>query len=71
MSSPTANHHQVVKIILRYLQGTHHQGLAFTPSPLTLFTYSDAYWVGDPMNRKSIFVILVFLGNFPITWSAK
>lgn len=71
MSSPTANHHQVVKIILRYLQGTHHQGLAFTPSPLTLFTYSDADWVGDPMNRKSIFVILVFLGNFPITWSAK
>ena len=71
MSSPTSNHLQAVKRILRYLQGSIHQGLVFTPGPFTLSAYSDADWVGDPMDRKSISSILVFLGNSPITWFAK
>ena len=71
MSSPTSNHLIAAKRILRYLQGTIHHGLAFTPSPSTLFAYSDADWASDPMDRKSIFGILVFLGNSPITWSVK
>ncbi|XP_030945775.1 uncharacterized protein LOC115970250 [Quercus lobata] len=71
MSSPTSNHLQAAKRILRYLQGSIHQGLAFTPGPLTLSAYSDADWAGDPMDKKSISGILVFLGHSPITWSAK
>lgn len=71
MSNPTSNHLQAAMRILRYLQGSIHQGLAFTPSPFTLFTYSDVDWAGDPLDRKSISSIFVFLGNSPITWSAK
>ena len=71
MAIPTSNHLQAAKRILRYLQGTIHQGLAFTPSPLVLSAYSDSDWAGDPLDRKSIFGILVFLSNSPITWSAK
>ena len=48
MSSPTSNHLQAAKRILRYLQGSIHQGLAFTPGLLTLSAYSDADWAGDP-----------------------
>ena len=42
MSSPTSNHLQAAKRILRCLQDSIHQGLAFTPGPLTLSAYSDA-----------------------------
>ena len=56
---------------MRYLQANVHQGLAFTPSPLVLSAYSDLDWVGDPLDRKSISSILVFIGNSPITWSTK
>ena len=71
MANPTSNHLQVAKRILRYLQGTVHQGLSFTLGPLVLSAYSDANWAGDPLDRKSISGIVVFLGHSPITWSAK
>lgn len=67
MSNPTFNHLQVAKRILRYLQGSIYQELAFTLGPSTLSTYSDADWTSDPMDRRSISSILVFLGNSPIT----
>ena len=54
MSFPTSNHLLLAKRILRYLQGTIHQGLAFTLGLFTLSAYSDANWAGDPMDRKSI-----------------
>ena len=71
MSSPTTNHLQAAKRILRYLQGSLYQGLTFTPGPLTLSACSDTDCAGEPMDRNSIYGILVFLGNSPITWSTK
>ena len=71
MSLPTQNHLQAAKCILRYIQGTLHYGLAFTPGPISLSAYSDADWAGDPVDRRSITGIDVFFGNCPITWSAK
>ena len=67
MSSPTHNHLQAVKRILKYLQGTLHYGIAFTPDPISLSAYSDVDWAGDPVDRRSITGIVVFLGNSPIT----
>ena len=71
MSGPTQTHLQATKRILRYLQGTLHYGLAFTPGLSSLSAYSDADWVGDPVDRKSITSIVAFFGNCSITWSAK
>ena len=71
MSPPTHNHLQAAKRILRYLQGSLHFGIAFTTGPISLSAYSDVDWVGHPVDRRSITSMVVFLGNSPITWSAK
>ncbi|XP_028116979.1 uncharacterized protein LOC114314723 [Camellia sinensis] len=36
-----------VKHLLRYLKGTIHQGLSFTPGPLELHAFSDSDWAGS------------------------
>ena len=55
MAAPRSPHYVVVLRILRYLKGTIGYGLHFSShSSLTLQTYSDADWVGDPTDRQSI-----------------
>uniref|UniRef100_A0A2N9FW81 Reverse transcriptase Ty1/copia-type domain-containing protein n=1 Tax=Fagus sylvatica TaxID=28930 RepID=A0A2N9FW81_FAGSY len=71
MSAPTTIHLAAAKRILRYLRGTLHHGIAFTPGPLQLSAYTDADWAGDPDDRRSTSGYLVYLGSNPITWSAK
>ena len=71
MSTPTQNHLQAAKRILRYLQGTLHFGIAFTSSPISLSAYSDSDWDGDPMDRRSLTGMVLFFGNSPISWSTK
>ena len=60
ISSPTHNHLQAAKRILRYLQGTLHFGIAFTSGPISLSTYSDSDWAGDPMDRRSLTGMVIF-----------
>ena len=71
MAFPTSVHLMAAKRILRYLKGTLHLGLSFTPGPLTLSAFTDADWAGDPDDRRSTSGLLVFLSPNPITWSAK
>ena len=71
MGNPTQNHFQASKRILRYIRGTLHYGVAFTPGYPSLSTYSDAHWAGDSIDHKFITSIVVFFGNCLITWSAK
>jgi hypothetical protein len=71
MAAPTTTHLAAAKRILRYLRGTLHHGIAFTPGPLQLSAYTDADWAGDPDDRRSTSGYLVYLGSNPITWSAK
>ena len=59
------------KRILCYLKGSLDKGILFQPDPLTLTTFTDADWVGDPFDRRSTSSITVFLGNNPITWMSK
>ena len=71
MSTPTQNHLQAAKRILRYLQGTLHFGIAFTSGPISLSTYCYFDWAGDPMDRRSLTGMVLFFGNSPISWFAK
>ncbi|KAF5960844.1 hypothetical protein HYC85_002053 [Camellia sinensis] len=60
-----------VKHLLRYLKGTIHQGLSFTPGPLELHAFSDSDWAGSVSDRQSTIGYCVFLGPNLISWSAK
>ena len=71
MHAPTDIHLTAAKHILRYVRGTIDHGLFYTPGPISLSTFSDVDWAGDPNDRRSTLGLLVFLGNNPITWSAK
>jgi transposase InsO family protein len=71
MNTPTDIHLTAAKRILRYLRGTLDHGLHYTPGPISISAFSDADWAGDPNDRRSTSGLLFFLGNNPITWSAK
>ena len=42
MSNPTTIHLEAAKKVVRYLRGTLHHGISFSPGPLTLTAFSDA-----------------------------
>ena len=71
MQHPTTTHLEAAKHVLRYVRGTLHFGIHLSAGPLTLSAFLDAYWAGDPSNRKSTTRLLVFLGSNPILWSSK
>ena len=71
MSKPTSIHLEAAKRVLRYVKGTLHHGISFSPRPLTLIAFSNADWAGDPTDRCSTTGLLVFLGSSPISWSTK
>lgn len=71
MHSPTQSHFASVKRILRYVKGTLHQGLCFTPSSLFMTAFCDADWAGNQFDRRSTSGFCVFLGDNIISWSAK
>ena len=71
MSKHTSVHLEATKPVLRYLRGTLHHGIFFSPGPLTLTVFSDVDWAGDHTDRHSTIGLLVFLGPNPISWSTK
>ncbi|KAL6269518.1 hypothetical protein ACE6H2_026429 [Prunus campanulata] len=71
MTTPTEAHFDLVKRILRYIQGTIQYGIHFTTGPWHLQAYSDADWAGDLNTRRSTTGFVVFLGNNPISWQSK
>ena len=46
-------------------------GISFSLGTLTLTTFFDADWVGDPTDRRFTTSLLVFLGPSSISWLAK
>jgi len=50
--SPTSVHMTAAKCALRYLKGTLHYGLYYTPSSLKLNVFSDFDWAGSPDDKK-------------------
>ncbi|CAL1356765.1 unnamed protein product [Linum trigynum] len=72
MHAPTQLHWQHIKRLFCYLKGTSHLGLrldsASTPS---LVVFADSNWAGDPNDRTSTMVFLVYYGSNLISWKSK
>ena len=72
MDAPRYPNYAVVLMILRYLKGTVFDGLHFpSHSSLTLQAYSDAYWAGNPTDRRSTTGYCFLLGDSLISWRSK
>jgi hypothetical protein len=71
LHAPTNLHMAIVKIILRYVQGTLSTSLKFccTSSP-ALSVFSDVDWVGCPDDQKSTSGFVIFLGSNLVSWSS-
>jgi histone deacetylase 1/2 len=72
MGSPTTDHWQGIKRILRYLHGTTNLGLHIKPSTdLDIAGFSDADWATSIDDRKSMAGQCVFLGETLISWASR
>lgn len=72
MHKPTTTHWTAAKRVLRYLAGTYTAGIFLSRhSNMSLHAYSDADWAGDKDDYTSTGAYVVFLGQHPISWSAK
>ena len=64
MDAPRSIHYTVVLRILRYVKGTLYHGLHYSSqSFLELHAYSNADWVGDPIDPCSIIGFYFLLGT--------
>ncbi|XP_068322451.1 uncharacterized mitochondrial protein AtMg00810-like [Pyrus communis] len=71
MRSPSTTHWAAVKRILHYLKATHDRGIVYKPSSLSLTTFADADYAGDPDDRRSTGGHCIFLGDNLISWISK
>ena len=64
MDAPRFVHYVAVLLILRYVKGTLYHGLHYSSqSFLELHAYSNADWVGDPIDPCSIIGFYFLLGT--------
>ncbi|XP_020696952.2 uncharacterized protein LOC110110013 [Dendrobium catenatum] len=71
MHDPEPSHIHLLKRLLRYIKGMVHFGLSITKTNLHLCTFSDAYWAGDPITRKSTSKYCTFFCDTLISWTVK
>lgn len=69
MSNPIDVHFQLVKRIIRYLQGTMAYGLTYSYAHPLVF--SDADWASDINTKRLTTGYVVFLGHNPVSWQLK
>ncbi|XP_028063613.1 uncharacterized protein LOC114266877 [Camellia sinensis] len=72
MATLLSPHYDTLVCILRYLKGTMFHGLHYSAHfSLQLHAFYDAYWAGDPTDRRSTTGFCFFLGNSLIAWCSK
>jgi len=71
-SNPKESHLKAAKRILKYLKGTSTVGLWYpSHSPIQLVGYSNCYFVGCKIDRKSTSGTCHLLGSSLISWHSK
>ncbi|KAM1069409.1 hypothetical protein ACFX13_001358 [Malus domestica] len=72
MHSPTMEHFNLVKRILRYLKGSVGRGIIMKKNANTQITgYCDADWAGNSIDRKSTTGFCTFVGGNLVSWKSK
>ncbi|XP_020672076.1 uncharacterized protein LOC110092062 [Dendrobium catenatum] len=71
MHKPLTSNFIALTHLLRYIQGTTDHGLPHYCDELTLQGFSDADWVNNIQDRKSISGYCNFLGKSLISWRVK
>ena len=72
MHSPTMEHFNLVKRLLRYLKGSIGRGIIMKKNESTEITgYCDADWAGNSIDRKSTTGYCTFVGGNLVTWKSK
>ncbi|KAM1401398.1 hypothetical protein ACFX1X_028606 [Malus domestica] len=72
MHSPTVDHLNMVKRVLRYLRGSIGQGIIMRNNNSTAISgYTDADWAGNALDRKSTTGYCTFVGGNLVTWKSK
>lgn len=72
LNFPREDHWKAAKRVLRYLQATKDLGLLYKKAKdPSLLVYTDADWVGDQDNRRSMSGMVSFLNAGPITYKAQ
>nr|KAJ0204217.1 hypothetical protein LSAT_V11C500278180 [Lactuca sativa] len=72
MHSPTVQHWQATKRILRYLKGTLHHCLHFSPTKVdSLLAYLDAGWILNHEDSRSQYGYAIFHGSNLISWTSR
>jgi hypothetical protein len=61
-----------VKRIFRYLKGSEYYGLSYPKwNDLSIFAYTEAYWVGSVDDRGSTSGSTFYLRDFLVSWLRK
>lgn len=72
LAHPTTNHWGACKRVLRYLKGTLHSGLTFTPvSKFQLQGFVDADFASSVDDRRSTTSYRIMLGTNLLSWCSK
>ena len=73
LAKPGPQHVSALKRLLRYIKGTTHYALTFTPTDGILTGYADADWAGDTDDRRSTtgYVFTIGHAGAPISWKTR
>ncbi len=72
MQTPRKRHLDVVRHILKYIKHTLKCGIFYeAKSQLQVHGYTDTYWAGNVLDRRSTSGFMFSFGNGAINWSSK